>query len=342
MDRSTELRVYTFRYSKYLLTENEEAAYQHIIREIRRYANRIALPLGIEHDVARKLFRLVRNESPMFFHLSHHYELLIGRRVTIVPQYIMNQEEYEKRKTQIKQFLAFCKKSLQGRNRYEMLRGIHNFIVSQVTYSEDNSEWAYNALGPLIKRKAVCEGIAKAFKLMCDVNEIPCIVVSGSSTNNDRQDTGDNHAWNMVKIDGKWYHVDATFDTTINVTNPCRSLVYDYFCRSDAVIQRNHRFNQAEYPESKQDLSIYKKHGYYAANVTEFEKLVVRQLQRGKDEFSIEYSISNVPSEKMLDCVKKQISKYNFSRFSFIDNENMGVFHCALIKAERCRCYEYT
>ena len=63
--------------------------------------------------------------------------------------------------------------------------------------------------GVFADRRAVCDGISKAFALMCNIEGIPCVQVSGKMT-----DTNGGHAWNKVKIDGEWYVVDATHGDT--------------------------------------------------------------------------------------------------------------------------------
>jgi hypothetical protein len=59
------------------------------------------------------------------------------------------------------------------------------------------------------KKGPVCEGYAKAFKVLCDEAGIPCVVVTGTGIN----DSGSqNHMWNYVKLNGKWYAVDVTWN----------------------------------------------------------------------------------------------------------------------------------
>ena len=52
-------------------------------------------------------------------------------------------------------------------------------------------------------RTADCAGIAEAFYVMCKKNGIPCRYIIGWTEDSC-------HAWNRVKVGGKWYYVDAT------------------------------------------------------------------------------------------------------------------------------------
>ena len=67
-----------------------------------------------------------------------------------------------------------------------------------------------NAYGALVDKKAVCEGYARAFQLLCSRVGIECVPINGiceSSTS-----MAGNHIWNAVCLDGDWYYVDTTWN----------------------------------------------------------------------------------------------------------------------------------
>ena len=117
---------------------------------------------------------------------------------------------------------AFDAFEVKGYTRYEKVKSIHDTIAKQVTYDPnyDNANANGTAHQPtsvfLEPFLPVCEGYAEAFKMLCDREGIPCVIVVGKS--------GDGgHAWNYVKMeDGKWYAVDLTWDDK-------SSICYDYF-----------------------------------------------------------------------------------------------------------------
>ena len=57
----------------------------------------------------------------------------------------------------------------------------------------------------------VCEGYARAFKVLCDELEIPCVLTEGVAKAT-VEDAGGGHMWNYVQIDGGWYAVDVTWN----------------------------------------------------------------------------------------------------------------------------------
>ena len=70
---------------------------------------------------------------------------------------------------------------------------------------EDN----LNPYGLLVKRYGICLSYATTFQLLMDLAGVECITVVGASS-----DSGSDHAWNMVKLEGEWYCVDPTWDAT--------------------------------------------------------------------------------------------------------------------------------
>ena len=71
---------------------------------------------------------------------------------------------------------------------------------------------------------------------------IDCVLVTGTAN-------GGGHAWNQVKVDGKWYNIDVTWDDPIYYWGGTLTpiLVYDYFLVSDSVIYADHIADNAMY-----------------------------------------------------------------------------------------------
>lgn len=112
---------------------------------------------------------------------------------------------------------------------------IHDFICRSVHYDKLKKEYSHEIIGALGNGVAVCEGIAKAVKVLCDALRIWCIVALAE--NNPEKGIKYRHAWNVIRIDGKYYHLDATFDNTLSKNGVLR---YDYVNLSDKQIFRDH------------------------------------------------------------------------------------------------------
>lgn len=84
---------------------------------------------------------------------------------------------------------------------YDKILAAHEYLRSHVTYTEGEEYLLHTAYGALVNKEAVCEGYAKAYKLLLNEMGIPCEVV-----------INEDHAWNEVLLDGNWYVVDVTSD----------------------------------------------------------------------------------------------------------------------------------
>ena len=136
-------------------------------------------------------------------------------------------------------------KTLVGSD-YDKILKAHDWLVDNVEYDTTLSDsYIYNLYGALVSRKAVCEGYAEAFKYLMDYVGVPCILVVGSATNSNG-DT-ENHEWNYVKINEKWYAVDCTWDDPIITGNGkiTNNIKYKYFLKGADTINKNH------YPNGK-------------------------------------------------------------------------------------------
>lgn len=97
-----------------------------------------------------------------------------------------------------------------GETRYEKARYIHDKLIEMIEY-DGGFVHSHEAVGALVYGKAVCEGYAKAFKLICDRVGIPNVLVIGTGITPDGRE--EDHMWNYVQMeDGKWYAVDVTWD----------------------------------------------------------------------------------------------------------------------------------
>lgn len=136
-------------------------------------------------------------------------------------------------------------KTLVGSD-YDKVLKAHDWLVDNVEYDTTLSgSNIYNLYGALISKKAVCEGYAEAFKYLMDYAGVPCILVVGTATNSNG-DT-ENHEWNYVKINEKWYAVDCTWDDPIITGNGkiTNDIKYKYFLKGADTINKNH------YPNGK-------------------------------------------------------------------------------------------
>ncbi len=138
----------------------------------------------------------------------------------------------------------------------QKVKAIHDYIVLNCAYDYDNllrgtiPSVSYTAEGVLLKKTAVCQGYAEAFKLLMDMMGIPCKMVTGTA-NNGSGYAG--HAWNIVKVSGRWYHIDVTWDDP--VPDKKGNVRYSYFLIPDKKIDDDHKWNRSSYKKCTTDNS---------------------------------------------------------------------------------------
>lgn len=94
-------------------------------------------------------------------------------------------------------------------DRYATLVAIQDALAARVVYDK-TAERAHEAAGALLDGRAVCDGYAKSFKMLCDEMGIPCVIVAGTAVQNSSEEP---HAWNLVQMeDGLWYATDLTWN----------------------------------------------------------------------------------------------------------------------------------
>lgn len=144
-------------------------------------------------------------------------------------------------------------------NEFERVEYIHDTINKMCVYGESSSGNQDSAYGCLVEGRAICEGYSKAFLLLCNKAGIDCTIVTGTALS----DSGENvsHMWNMVMIDGEWYHIDLTWDDpTLNPLD--KSYVrHDFFNLTDSEISQTHTSIKNEFYDYPKANSV--KYNYF-------------------------------------------------------------------------------
>ena len=111
----------------------------------------------------------------------------------------------------VEQTAAEIKETLSDQpDRYEQVLAIHDYLCIHVSYKENS--YAHTAAGVFLKnREVVCEGYAKAFKILCGRFGIPAVLIPGGALKSNG--TREGHMWNYVQMeDSFWYMLDTTWD----------------------------------------------------------------------------------------------------------------------------------
>ncbi|MGN1134326.1 MAG: transglutaminase domain-containing protein [Oscillospiraceae bacterium] len=142
---------------------------------------------------------------------------------------------------------------------YDKELAIHDYMVKNISYDsgdmgidESMDKNSVNPYGALINGKAICSGYTSAFKMFMDIFGVENIVVFGKS------DEGAEHAWNMIKLDGEWYHVDVTWDDPVPESEQT-GIMHEYFNVTDKELEENcHIWDKNKYPSATSEKYAFK------------------------------------------------------------------------------------
>lgn len=131
---------------------------------------------------------------------------------------------------------------------FQKTKAIHDYIVTHNTYNAQTQSGTYKyntAYSALIEKKSACNGYAQAMQLLLNKTGVKNYYVYGKANNGKQTEL---HAWNLVKMNGKYYHVDATWDDYPK--DHGRVVSYQYFGVTDGVMKKNHSWSTKGLPKA--------------------------------------------------------------------------------------------
>lgn len=121
---------------------------------------------------------------------------------------------------------------------YKEIYEVYDYICSNVTYDNENLEDSsytlkYSTYAALINGTAVCQGYASLYyRILRELNlDIRVATGYGGEASEDVSNYYENHAWNIVQIDGKWYFADSTWDAGFSDEVAAGTYAYQYLLK---------------------------------------------------------------------------------------------------------------
>lgn len=176
--------------------------------------------------------------------------------ITVKVQHVYNSNEITQIDSDIDKIIA--EQTNEQMSDRDKIQALHDYIINNTKYDskkandEDSPYDSARIQGVLYDHYAICSGYTDIMAIMLDKMGIPNFKVSSS-----------NHVWNAVYLDGKWYHLDLTWDDPVTTTGK-DLLEHNYFLISTEELHKqdkenntssddenNHNFNQNIYLEFK-------------------------------------------------------------------------------------------
>ena len=169
---------------------------------------------------------------------------------------------------------------------YDRALAAHDELIKKAVY--DYTYVKHAASGVLMEGTGVCESYARAYYMLMKAMNIDVYYVTGTTQ-------GGNHSWNKIRLNGKWYAVDCTWDDPGKVNGLENHL---YFCLNDDILNLDHRQGEGNYPEC---VSMDDNYYIHSGFVSRWTDLLVNdglntKLTGGETEFSL-LATSTAPME---------------------------------------------
>lgn len=279
------------------LTNEQKEMYIKMDRGVSNLSKTIVFGFNEKEDINKDLEMVIEayyNDHPEYFYLPYNYKFsninLVVKNLTVLNLDYLVADEIELLKMNNEIDIAIreiiSNNITSDMTDYEKEVAIHDALVKKVAYYkyEDIDKIPnvkHTIYGALVENEAVCDGYSKAFMVILKRLNIDSIIVSGMLDNV-------NHAWNIVDINGEYYHVDVTSDSMD--VDGAREVVHTYFNLTDSEISKSHEIsNMFSTPKCNST-----KYNYYIQ-----EGLYIDS--RGNLNFKLEKIIEKQKSKKVLE-----------------------------------------
>ena len=197
---------------------------------------------GVPTETFWKVYHAVLADHPEFFWIDSNIEAtesgLTGKVVGYKIAANLPALEREGVRLRLEAAADACIASIPAdASEYGKIKAVYDYLIDTVDYERGvpNNQ---NIQSALLDRKSVCAGYSKAFQYILHRMGMFCTYVTGKT------DTGDDHAWNIVRIGGEYYNVDVTWGDPVFAGAQEHEAVmvtsYNYLCCSDAALQSTH------------------------------------------------------------------------------------------------------
>ncbi|MBD5470646.1 MAG: hypothetical protein HDR19_05910 [Lachnospiraceae bacterium] len=276
-------------YAYHKLDKSEQNLYRELLDALSMMAEKRRVST-LDSEQLDRVFECVLNDHPELFYVEgfQYTEHFFGDTLTGISfegTYSMTKEEAELALDEIEQSLSECMKEVPlNEDEYSTVKYLYEYLIDNTEYDKD-ADNNQNIRSVFLGGRSVCQGYAKAMQYMLQKVGIQSFLVTGYTG-------AERHAWNLVRVNGKYYYLDPTWgDASYSYSGSegmenavfLPPINYDYFLVTTNEITRTHSFEDlVELPscESTED-NYYVREGLY------FERYDVQQLENIFDSESV-------------------------------------------------------
>lgn len=184
--------------------------------------------------------------------------------------------------------VAQCRAALPNGSQYELALWLHDWILENCTYDYNGTGVLCSAEGVFFYGTGTCAAYRSAYAMLLDRVGIE-----------NARSIGNGHEWNAVKLDGKWYQIDPTWDD-VDYSAAYSYYRHLYFGLTDALMSCVHSEHSQDpaRPANSLEQNYFIKTGQIHTWSDGFEADIISQLKAGKSSFSLPVTTAEPDSTK--------------------------------------------
>lgn len=304
-----------YAYSK--LSGEEQELYLEIRDALVHFEEDVKLSSFDKEEISH-VFQCVLNDHPEIFYVEGYTytEYTLGdilKKITFTGSYHYDQEEIAEKQKLIDDYVSQCLSGMpENADEYTKVKYIYEYLIHHTEYDaavEDNQ----NICSVFIDGRSVCQGYAKATQYLLNKADVFATLVLG------RVVGGEGHAWNLVKIDGRYYYVDTTWgDASYQAVGGASgypgekipTINYDYLCVPTEQMNLTHTLdNVVELPEcNSMEANYYVREGFYFTEWDEeqAERIFQEEYEKGSAYVTLKCANDAVYSQMQEALIDRQ------------------------------------
>lgn len=291
------------------LSAVEKEAYNAILEEIYDMPEQIAVPKITGEELDRVFSALLFDNPDLFF---------LGRKCAVETRlwhtyfsvdYIIDKSELADMKAELEmQCKAFEKGLTNSEDEWLRELYVHDYIIEKCEYLDPNEGLIYSSsYGALVKGEAACEGYSKAAKLLLDRLGIENAIVSGNADNGEGSGA---HMWNIVKVNGNYYHLDCTWDDPVS-DDEDGLVMYAYFNLSDEMISKTHSNFSYDFGCNSEEENYYVKtntyfESYSRSSEDRLTEIMLTSVNEGRDRVQLRFADKKAYNEAVSQLIGEE------------------------------------
>lgn len=251
---------------------------------------------GLDEQDIDRIFQCVLIDHPEIFYTTGYTYTKYSRGdrtvgIDFAGTYSMPGEEAVRKAEEIRERASEWLSDIQpDASEYDKVKAVYEKIIFSTDYDLNASD-NQNIASVFLGNSSVCQGYAKATQYLLNHLGVMCTLVQGTV------DTGEAHAWNLVRVDGDYYYVDTTWgDASYRMEDgsgkeELPEINYDYLCVTTQELLRTHRIESVvAMPEcTATQANYYVREGVYftSYDAEQMQSIFDRAWESGRTEITL-------------------------------------------------------